>query len=56
MMYQTVGSSAVEYIAKAMDLPFFVGTTVGEGRSTNIDYTPTQVPLKIINILVLSHV
>ena len=43
MMYQTVGSSAVEYIAKAMNLPFFIGTTTGEGRSINKDYTPTQV-------------
>ena len=42
-MYQTVGSSAVEYIAKAMELPFFVETISGQGRSTDKDYLPTEV-------------
>ncbi len=42
-MYQTVGTSAAEYIAKAMDLPLFVGNISGTGNSTGRDYLPTEV-------------
>ena len=42
-MYQTVGTSAVEFIAAAMELPLFVETIIGAGKSTDKDYTPTKV-------------
>ena len=42
-MYQTVGTSAAQYIADAMDLPLYVGTISGSGNSTGRDYLPTQV-------------
>jgi len=41
-MYQTVGTSAVEFIAAAMELPLFVETIMGTGKSTDKDYTPTK--------------
>ena len=42
-MYQTVGTSAAQYIADAMALPLYVGTISGSGNSTGRDYLPTQV-------------
>jgi len=41
-MYQTVGTSAVEYIAKAMELPLYVDTISGSGTSVDMDYFPTE--------------
>ena len=47
-MYQTVGTSAAQYIADAMDLPLYVGTISGSGNSTGRDYLPTQVYNELI--------
>ena len=49
-MYQTVGTSAAEYIAKAMDLPLFVGNISGTGNSTGRDYLPTEVSIFGLNL------
>jgi len=41
-MYQTVGTSAIEFIAEAMDIPLYVGSISGVSSCTDKDYLPTQ--------------
>jgi len=41
-MYQSVGCSAVEYIAQALELPLFTETIRGYGKSTDKDYIPIE--------------
>ena len=42
-MYQTVGTSAIEFVAQAMDLPLYVGDISGSGTCLGRDYNPTEV-------------
>ena len=44
-MYQSVGCSAVEYIAQALELPLFTETIRGCGKSTDKDYVPIEVTM-----------
>eukprot|EP00088_Acartia_fossae_P038541 TRINITY_DN3998_c0_g1_i2.p1 TRINITY_DN3998_c0_g1~~TRINITY_DN3998_c0_g1_i2.p1 ORF type:complete len:542 (-),score=83.49 TRINITY_DN3998_c0_g1_i2:214-1839(-) len=41
-MYQTVGTSAIEFVAQAMDLPLYVGDIAGSGTCVGRDYNPTE--------------